>query len=249
MNGYQLFLDENDLTDEAVRAISEKTDDHFLLPEYYGISVRPSTIEGKGLFADIGFSQNATMIAARVDNKRTIAGKFTNHSDSPNAMPSSINGVIYLTALRDIEADEEITINYRCSMLAVNQTHKDNVMVLENALLELDNIELEVNHIFSNGVYAREMHVPANVTLTGRVHRYPCINVISQGDLVASTDEGIYNISAPYSFVSGAGVKKAIHALTDSVWTTFHPWDGEEDLTKIEDHFTVSSYEEFERLT
>jgi len=249
VNDYQLFLDENHLTEKMVRSISENTDDHFLLPEYYGISVRPSTIEGKGLFADIGFSQNATMIAARIDNKRTIAGKFTNHSDSPNAMPSSINGVIYLTALRDIEADEEITIDYRCSMLAVNQSHKDNVFALENALLEMDGVELEVNHTIANGVIAREMKVPAKVTLTGGVHRYPCINVISQGDLVVSTDEGFYNISAPYSFVSGAGVKKAIHALTDSVWTTFHPWDGEEDLANIEDHFTVSSYEEFERLT
>lgn len=246
---YQAFLDENDLTETMVRAISENTEDHFLLPEYYGISVRSSKIEGKGLFADIDFENNTTMIAARVGSKRTIAGKFTNHSSTPNAAPMPHNDDIYLKALRDIEADEEITINYRCSMTAVNELHKDNVMVLENALLAMDNVEPEMTHTFCNGVYAREMRVPANVTLTGKVHRYPCINVISQGDLIVSTDEGFYNISAPYSFVSGAGVKKAIHALTDSVWTTFHPWDGEEDLEKIEDFFTVSSYEEFERLT
>ena len=128
----------------------------------------------------------------------------------------------------------------------INHEHRHNIVDLENALLAEEQIELPLRHTFANGVYAREMTIPAGVTLTGKIHRYPCINIISKGSLVAVTDEGTYQVEAPYTFVSGAGVKKAIHALTDSVWTTVHPWVGEEDLDLIEEKLIVPSYEALE---
>jgi len=95
-------------------------------------------------------------------------------------------------------------------------------------------IELETRHHFATGTYTRELHIPAGVVLTGKIHKHDCINILAQGTIVV-TDGGIEReISAPYTFVSPAGAKKAGFALTDVVWINVHPWDGEPDLDLIE---------------
>lgn len=123
---------------------------------------------------------------------------------------------------------------------------RENILSLEREMMLMENVDVEVSHTFCNGIYAREMRVPAGVTLTGKIHRFPCINVISKGKLLTVTEEIKEEINAPYSFISGAGIKKAIHAVEDSVWTTFHPWAGEEDLEIIEAHLIVPSYEDWD---
>ena len=52
------------------------------------------------------------------------------------------------------------------------------------------------------------------------------------------TCEGEYDAQAGFSFVSGAGIKKAIFAYEDSVMCTVHPWTGPEDIELIEAYFT-----------
>ena len=123
---------------------------------------------------------------------------------------------------------------------------RQKIVALENTLMQEEQIEIETKHTFANGVYAREMIAPKDVILTGKIHRYPCINIVAKGKFLIVTEEGEYEAEAPYTFVSGAGVKKAMCALEDSVFITVHPWEGEEDLDAIENHFTVPSFEALE---
>jgi len=118
-----------------------------------------------------------------------------------------------------------------------------SIEALEAVMLQSgETIELETRHHFAHGTYTRELHIPAGVVLTGKVHRHSCINILAQGTIVV-TDGGVEReISAPYTFVSGAGAKKAGFALTDVVWINVHPWDGEPDLEQIEQQ--VISHEE-----
>lgn len=117
---------------------------------------------------------------------------------------------------------------------------------LEAALLELPQAEIETKHYFAHGTYTREVFLPKGTTLTGKIHRHSCINILAKGKMLVVTSEDEYEIEAPYTFVSGPGVKKAGHVLEDSVWINVHPWDGEEDLEMIEQQVIDPS---FERLT
>ena len=102
-------------------------------------------------------------------------------------------------------------------------------------------IDLPVKHHFSQGVYARELHIPAGATLTGKVHKYANLNILSQGEISVSTEDGIVRVSAPFTIVSPPGTKRVAFAHTDCVWTTIHGTD-ETDLEKIEAHFVTDSH-------
>jgi len=126
---YQEALKDLGVTEELVRAQSENEADQIPFPlGSYKCKVSPSRIEGKGLFATGNLEAGEVIAPARIDGKRTPAGRYTNHGKVPNArMVMSDRGDIYLVALRPIAGcaggndGEEITIDYR---QAVEETLK-----------------------------------------------------------------------------------------------------------------------------
>ena len=91
-------------------------------------------------------------------------------------------------------------------------------------------------HHFSKGVYARELIIPAGVTLVGEIHKFENLNILSQGSMLVSTEEGIREVSAPFTVVSPPGTKRIAHTLTECIWTTIHGTD-EKDPELIKNHF------------
>ena len=89
-------------------------------PGDYKVKTSPSSIEGKGLFATGAIAHNELIAPARLDGQYTPAGRYTNHSKTPNAeLVMDAHGDLYLFATRNIEGykggtlGEEITIDYR----------------------------------------------------------------------------------------------------------------------------------------
>lgn len=109
-----------------------------------------------------------------------------------------------------------------------------DIYALEDAILEQPRVELKTEHYFADGTYTRVLYMPKGTTLTGKVHRYSCINILAKGKILVITNEDEYAIEAPFVFVSGNGIKKAAHVLEDSVWINVHPWNGEDNLEQIE---------------
>lgn len=120
-NDYLNFLTEFGLTEERVRKISEDTSDLTALPYgVYKIKTGQSNIEGIGLFATADIKTAEVIAPARVNSKRTIAGRYTNHSCNSNAIMVSGEGSgIWLVATKPIKGcrggqdGEEITVDYR----------------------------------------------------------------------------------------------------------------------------------------
>ena len=118
---YRKAIEQFGFTEEQARAQSENTDDMMELPGGgYKVKVGPSRIEGQGLFATADIQLGESIAPARLFGKRTIAGRYTNHSASPNAqMVRAGGGDIYLVATKQINGcrggqdGEEITIDYR----------------------------------------------------------------------------------------------------------------------------------------
>jgi hypothetical protein len=86
------------------------------LPSY--LTIRPSTIEGLGLFTikDIpkGTQLGLTHIFCDCHAQiiRTPLGGFINHSTKPNCKLSKLDGFNYLWTIEDIEAYTELTLKY-----------------------------------------------------------------------------------------------------------------------------------------
>ena len=110
---YAAFLAEYGLTEEFVRRLVENESDLIAvpLPRMY---LARSPIHGNGMFAAGKAAMHDWLGPARIGDCRTMAGRFINHSPSPNVMFMRANGGgLDVIALKDIAASEEITVDYR----------------------------------------------------------------------------------------------------------------------------------------
>jgi hypothetical protein len=110
------FMAQIGLSEEVMDRIVN-ADDLIPMPEGVPVEVRTSIIHGSGLFACRAFDAGATICPGRLGGHRTPAGRFTNHSPTPNAAPVKVGDDIYAVALRRIASGEEVTVDYRDSML------------------------------------------------------------------------------------------------------------------------------------
>lgn len=128
---------------------------------------------------------------------------------------------------------------------------RDKVNLIEDEMnsipAEFQIKELPLRHFFCNGIYAREMLIPAGVLLTGKIHKYPQINILSKGRMRVLIGDKIEEIDASFTVISPPGTKRVAYAVTDCVWTTFLPTD-ETDHDIIEAKFTASSEKEYQEF-
>jgi hypothetical protein len=85
-----------------------------------GLYIRESDIEGQGLFLSAPVAAGAIIAPGRLDGKRTPAGRYVNHSATPNCFYiKTESDDVYLIAKRDIigcqggDQGEELTVDYR----------------------------------------------------------------------------------------------------------------------------------------
>ena len=115
------------------------------------------------------------------------------------------------------------------------------IVKLEDALRELEPVHIEPVHHYANGLYAREITIPAGTVLTGKVHKTEHLNIISAGRITVWTEQGMRTISAPFTMVSQPGTKRVGYAHEDTVWTTIHATT-ERDLEKLEAELIEPEY-------
>lgn len=111
-----------------------------------------------------------------------------------------------------------------------------------------EHVHIETIHHFSKGLYAREILIPKHTLLTGKIHKFECLNVISKGKIIVASIEGVKTIEAPFTFTSKPGVKRVGFALEETVWTTFHATE-KTDLAEIEEEVIAKDYSEVPGIT
>jgi hypothetical protein len=118
---YEAMLKEQGASPDAVRRASERTDDCCPFPDgVYKCKVGRSRIEGRGLIATADIAVGEFIAPGVWDQKRTPAGRFTNHARTPNAgFVYDAAGLAWLACLRPIQGSDggydgdEITVDYR----------------------------------------------------------------------------------------------------------------------------------------
>lgn len=116
------MLEEIGISAEVVREQSINEVDMIPFPDGWNshVSVRESDIEGGGLFLSFPIEADTMIAPARINGMRTPAGRYVNHSQTPNCKYiKSENGDIDLMSLRLLHGcqggspGEELTVDYR----------------------------------------------------------------------------------------------------------------------------------------
>ena len=109
---YYNFVCASGMTQEEILEQVENQDD-MITDKIESVFVGDSKISGKGLLSHFAFNSGDVICQARIGDKRTLAGRYTNHAVFPNAEIIVTENGADLIAIRDIEEGEEITVNYR----------------------------------------------------------------------------------------------------------------------------------------
>ena len=100
---------------------------------------------------------------------------------------------------------------------------QDDIIKLQSLMLKGDTVDLNVKHHFSEGLYARELFIPAGVCLVGALHKTTHLYMVVKGRCKVSSQFGNLDIEAPFMGETIPGTKRVIYAETDCVWIGFHP--------------------------
>ena len=143
---------------------------------------------------------------------------------------------------------------------------RENITKIQSSLLQsiADGVipdtlgECTVKHCFTPQdetfgcyTYAREMTIPKDTVIIGKLHRHKHLNIISQGSVMVATEHGNKHYTAPCTFISEVGTKRAVYAEEGTIWTTIHTvsYGSEEDLDKIEAEVIAPSYEDLNLIS
>ena len=117
---------------------------------------------------------------------------------------------------------------------------------LEDFMKTLPQETLEINHVFSGGVYIREMHIPKGIFIIGKRHRHETCNVLLKGTLSVCIDNGsrgpVNKVTGPLVLTSQPMVRKIAYCHEDSVFLNIHPTQ-KTNLDDIEKEFIMSEPE------
>ncbi len=123
-------------------------------------------------------------------------------------------------------------------------TTRDKVFAAEFYMKKLPQVEIPVKNYFSDGLYAREITIPAGVVLVGEIHKFKQLNILSFGEMSVLTENGIKRVKAPFTVVSPPGTKRIAYTHTECVWTTIHATD-ETDVDAIKSKFIAKDEQDW----
>ena len=135
---------------------------------------------------------------------------------------------------------------------------RTQIMALENKIKNVDHKDVIIGdsdvcplkHSFSDGIYVREITIPAGMLIIGKIHKHDHPNFLLKGEVVVVTEEGgVEELKAPCSMISKPGTKRALYAKTELVWTTVHlnPTNTQ-DLEELEEEIIAPTYEAYEKF-
>ena len=84
-------------------------------------------------------------------------------------------------------------------------------------------LECPTTNHFAPGVYVREIFMPAGAFVVGHKHKTEHLNVMLTGRARVLMNGAVHELAAPFTFRSGAGVRKVLFILEDCTWQTIHP--------------------------
>ena len=95
-------------------------------------------------------------------------------------------------------------------------------------------VDLNTLHHFSDGLYAKQMTLPAGYEAGSHAHAYSHLSILAKGRVIVETDNTMQEFSAPACIEIKAGIYHRIVSLEDAVWFCIHATD-ETDVSKVDE--------------
>jgi hypothetical protein len=115
---FKVFLNEINFSEQQLKDWMKYMDKYYYIEEKSNIYYKKkSNIHGFGLFSCINIYKDFIIGNGYINNKRTPLARYTNHSNKPNIVFKKVNEDIIAVAIKDIEKDEELLVNYRHELL------------------------------------------------------------------------------------------------------------------------------------
>lgn len=119
----------------------------------------------------------------------------------------------------------ELTVKQKSELTELEIRSKIALMEEAMNMMQADGVpglDLPVKETFTDGVYIREMTIPADSLIVGKIHRHAHLNYITKGRVTVLTKDGLQDLEGPCSMISSAGTKRALYTHTETLWTTVH---------------------------
>jgi len=135
--------------------------------------------------------------------------------------------------------------------LPVPLVSREKILTLEAQMKDFNRVhglsepECPLTHHFAPGAYGREIFLPKDSLVVGKIHKHAHLNMIMKGKVSVATEEGIRVYEGPLVMVSKPGTKRVVYAHEDTIWVTVHLTQ-ETDLGKIEDEIIAKSYTDYD---
>jgi len=118
----------------------------------------------------------------------------------------------------------EVSLKTDIDNLLENLSTSDRLLQLDAMLIQGEQVECPLEQQFVPGMWIRERAVPTETlftTFTWKIsHPFYC----SMGELLIWDEKkGWQYFKAPCRGLTLSGTKRVVYAITDVVWTTFHP--------------------------
>jgi quercetin dioxygenase-like cupin family protein len=110
---------------------------------------------------------------------------------------------------------------------------REQIEKLQREMAKMPQADLETEHYFHAGMYARKVYRPAGALIVGKVHKKDHFFLCAKGEIIAWTEGGMKHLYAGDIVQSKPGTKRVTLAVTDAIGITFHN-TVETDLDKLE---------------
>jgi quercetin dioxygenase-like cupin family protein len=90
-----------------------------------------------------------------------------------------------------------------------------------------------ITHHFSDGLYAKEIHVGAGQAILKHTHDFSHLSILAKGKIAVLIGEEIEIVNAPACIEIKAGITHGVKAIEDCVWFCIHVTD-EKDPANVD---------------
>ena len=116
------------------------------------------------------------------------------------------------------------------------------------ALKDMPEAKLDVDHVFTPGLYTRTMRAESGAMIVGRIHKISSVNILSKGSISIS-ENGAEPITyiAPCVWESPANSQKIGMTFSEVILTNVYPTD-KTDIESVEQQILYSEESKIEEI-
>lgn len=116
----------------------------------------------------------------------------------------------------------------------------EKIMELQNSMIDIQCEQPIPTHFFAEGMYLRELTVPAGMLMVGKIHRHEHFLIVTKGKAIVVSEFSRDMVEPGHISVSKPMSKRVVLAIEDTQFITIHLNEkNSKDLEEIEKYVII----------